>query len=220
VLAAIARRTRAWSGRAATAPALLGCAALVAGCGGSEQNAHEPNKTFAMQIVRASFPSQQAVARPATMEIAIHNSGEHAVPNVAVTVDSFNYRSSYPELAAAQRPVWAIEQGPGKVPSPPVQSEEVSKGGSAGTAYVNTWALGALPAGQTRTFTWRVVAVKAGTHVVHYTVGAGLAGRAKARASSGSLQGEFAVDIAGSPAKTHVNPATGRVESGAAPATP
>lgn len=216
----MARRTRAPRVRAGTAASLLGCAAVIAGCGGSQQTAHEPNKTFAMQIVHASFPAKQAVARPATMQIEVHNSGEHAVPNVAVTVDSFNYRSSYPELAAAERPVWAIEQGPGKVPSPPVQSEEVSKGGSAGTAYVNTWALGPLAAGQTRTFTWQVVAVKAGTHVVHYSVGAGLAGRSKSRASSGSLQGEFAVNIAGSPATSHVNPSTGKVESGAAPAKP
>jgi hypothetical protein len=217
----MARRTRVPRRRAAAATSLAGCAALIAaGCGGSQQTAGEPNKTFAMQVVRASFPGKQAVARPATMEIEIRNSGEHAVPNVAVTLDSFNYRSSYPELAAAERPVWAIEQGPGRVPKPAVQSEEVSKGGSGGTAYVNTWALGPLAAGQTRTFTWRVVAVKAGTHVVHYSVGAGLAGRSKAQASSGSLQGQFAVDIAASPGRTHVNPATGKVESGAAPATP
>jgi hypothetical protein len=116
--------------------------------------------------------------------------------------------------------VWVVEQGPGLVANPPVQSEEVSKSGSAGTAYVNTWALGALPAGQTRTFNWRVVAVKPGSHVVHYSVVAGLAGRARAQASSGALQGHFAVAVASAPKSTHVNPSTGKVEVGSAPTTP
>ncbi|HEX3509808.1 MAG TPA: hypothetical protein VHT27_01790 [Solirubrobacteraceae bacterium] len=206
--------------RLAAAAMLISACGIAAGCGGSRQDAGEPSKTFEMEVLHASFPAKQAVARPATMAIEVKNSGAKAVPNVAVTVDSFNYHSSYAELASASRPVWAVEAAPGSVASPPVESEEVSKGGSAGTAYVNTWALGALPAGATRTFSWRVVAVKPGSRVVHYAVIAGLAGKARARASKGSLQGQFAVDIASAPAHLHVNPSTGKVETGSAPSTP
>src|SRR2546430_324334 len=61
------------------------------------------------------------------------------------TTPSFrSYVEKAPELAANKRPIWAIERGPGKAASPPVQSVDVSKPGSAQTAYVNTWALGAL----------------------------------------------------------------------------
>lgn len=206
-------------GHRACAAAFAGvCATLLAaGCGGARQDAHEPGKTFDMRVLAASFPAKQAISKPTTMRIVVHNTGEHAVPNVAVTVDSFNYASQYKELAANKRPVWVVEQGPGTNAKPPVESQEVSQPGNAQTAYVNTWALGSLAAGQTRTFRWVVVPVKAGTHVVHYSVVAGLAGRARARASQGALAGQFEVQVAAKPRSRHVNPETGKVVPGPAP---
>jgi hypothetical protein len=197
-------------------------AVLAAGCGGgSRQDAGEPAGTFAMKVVRASFPTAQSIARPASFELEVRNTGARAVPNVAVTVDSFDYSSHYPGLAADKRPVWVIERGPGAIAKPPVNTQEVSVPGGGQTAYVNTWALGALAPGKTRSFTWRVVPVKAGAYTVHYTVAAGLAGKANARLASGTpLQGQFAVDIAPAPSLKHVNPATGRVESGELPTSP
>jgi hypothetical protein len=134
---------------------------------------------------------------------------------VAITVDSFNYKSNYPGLADNRRPIWAIEQGPGVNAKPPVESEEVSQPGSGQTAYLNTWALGALPAGKTRTFVWKVIPVKPGAHTVTYAVNAGLAGKAKARlAGGGPATGKLTVNIAGSPPVTHVDPKTGKVVTG------
>lgn len=192
----------------------------LAGCGGgSRQDAGEPAGAFAMQVLHASFPTAQSIARQAQLVLPVRNTGTRTVPNVAVTIDSFDYTSNYPELAADKRPVWVIERGPGAVASPPVESEQISPPGGGQTAYVNTWALGALAPGATRTFVWRVVPVKAGAYTVHYTVAAGLAGKAKAQLSSGGpVQGQFAVDIAPAPKVTHVNPNTGRVEVGAYPA--
>ncbi|MGO9320904.1 MAG: hypothetical protein ACLQBY_08915 [Solirubrobacteraceae bacterium] len=197
-------------------------ALLLAGCGGgTRQDAGEPAGTFAMQVVHPSFPAAQSIARQTRLVLPVRNTGTHTVPNVAVTIDSFDYTSDYPQLAADKRPVWAIERGPGAIASPPVESEEISPPGGGQTAYVNTWALGALAPGKTRTFTWRVVPVKAGTYTVHYTIAAGLSGKAKARLGSGGLvQGQFAVDIAPAPKLTHVNPATGRVEAGQFPSSP
>jgi hypothetical protein len=184
-------------------------------------DAGERAGTYAMKIVHASFPTTQSISSPTSFELEVQNSGTRTVPNVAVTVNSFNYASNYPELAANKRPVWVIERGPGAIASPPVNTQEVSMPGGGQTAYVNTWALGALAPGKTRTFVWHVVPVKAGAHTVHYSVAAGLAGKAKARLASGApVEGQFAVDIAPAPALTHVNPATGRVEVGQFPATP
>ncbi len=198
------------------------CATLFAGCGsGAKQDAGEPAGTFAMKVVHASFPTAQSIARQTKFELRVSNTGTRTVPDVAVTIDSFDYASNYPNLAADKRPVWAIERGPGAIAAPPVESEEISPPGGGQTAYVNTWALGALAPEETRTFIWRVVPVKAGSYTVHYTVAAGLAGKAKARlAAGGPVQGQFAVDIAPSPGLTHVNPSTGRVEAGQFPATP
>ncbi len=221
---AVPHRARGVPRRAPRASALAaaGCALLVAGCGsGTRQDAGEPAGTFAMQVLHASFPAAQSIARQTRFVLPVRNTGTRTVPNVAVTIDSFDYTSNYPELAADKRPVWVIERGPGAIASPPVETDQVSPPGGGQTAYVNTWALGALAPGATRTFIWRVVPVKAGTYTVHYTVAAGLAGKAKARLSSGGpVQGQFAVDIAPAPKLTHVNPNTGRVEVGQYPATP
>jgi hypothetical protein len=195
---------------------------LAAGCGGGARlDAGERAGTYAMKIVHASFPTSQSIARQTRFELEVQNSGTRTVPNVAVTVDSFNYASNYPELAADKRPVWVIERGPGAIASPPVNTQEVSVPGGGQTAYVNTWALGALAPGKTRTFIWHVVPVKAGDHTVRYSVAAGLAGKSKARLASGApVEGQFAVDIASAPKLTHVNPATGHIEVGQFPATP
>jgi hypothetical protein len=102
-----------------------------------------------------------------------------------------------------------------------VESQEVSVPGGGQTAYLNTWALGPLPAGRTQTFTWRVVPVKPGVHTVHYAVAAGLAGNAKARLTAGgAVHGQFKVSIAAAPPTTHVDPSTGRVVPGAYPSVP
>src|SRR5208283_3516471 len=195
--------------------AVLGAGALLSACGsGSPQTAGEPKGTYEMKVLHASFPQSQAVARPATMELAVQNTGTTAVPRITVSIKSFNYKSTYPHLADPKRPIWAIERGPGAKAEPPVETEEVSVAGSAQTNYVSTWSLGSLPAGQTRTFIWKVVPVKPGAQNISYRFGAGLAGNAKAVASSGSLEGSFAVFIAPAPPKTHVNPTTGQIEPG------
>ncbi len=195
---------------------------MLAGCGGGgRQDAKESAGTFAMQVLHPSFPSAQSIARETRLVLPVRNAGTHTVPNVAVTIDSFDYTSNYADLAADKRPVWAIEQGPGAVAKRPVESEEISSPGGGQTAYVNTWALGALAPGKTRTFVWRVVPVKAGSYTVHYTIAAGLSGKAKARLSSGGLvQGQFTADIAPAPKLAHVNPDTGRVEPGEFPSSP
>jgi hypothetical protein len=191
------------------------------GCGGTRVDASEPKGQFDVEIVHATFPTKQSIARPATLTIAVRNSGSKTIPDVAVTVDSFNYILNHPELAANKRPVWAIERGPGARANPPVQSVEVSQPGSGQTAYVNTWALGPLAAGATRTFSWHVVAVKPGAHTVRFAVAAGLSGKAKARlASGGPAQGHFDVEIAAAPPLTYVDPNTGKVRTGKAPKTP
>ena len=199
--------------------AAAAASALLTGCGGgTRQDASERGGSFQLKVVNASFPVQQVIARPTKLELQVRNTGTHTVANVAVTVDSFNYTSNYPKLAADKRPIWAIEQGPGAIASPPVQSQEVSVPGGGQTAYVNTWALGALAPGQTQTFAWHVMPLKPGMHTVSYTVDAGLAGKAKAvLASGGPVKGHFTVDISSAPPAMHVDPSTGRIVPGASP---
>ncbi len=191
---------------------------LAAGCGGTRQDAHEPTGFFPIRVLRASFPADQSIARHTAMVLRVRNIGHQTVPNVAVTIDSFAYTSNYPELSVNKRPIWVLEEGPGAIPKRPAESETVSPPGGGQTAYVNTWALGALAPGRTRTFVWHVVPVKGGVHVVHYTVAAGLAGKSRAQFARGARPtGHFVVDIAPVPPPTHVDPETGQVVPGAYP---
>jgi hypothetical protein len=198
-------------------------ALLAAGCGGgSPQTQGEPSGNFPIRVVHASFPLAQAVSRPANLTLAVRNVGTSTAPNVAITVNSFEYMSNYPNLADPKRPTWVIEQGPGPIANPPVETQEVSQPGGGVTAYVNTWALGPLAPGAVRVFTWHVVPVKTGLQVVRYVVAAGLAGKAKAvrPVVGGPVKGAFLVHIGTEPPPTHVDPSTGKVVPGPAPQTP
>jgi hypothetical protein len=204
---------------------LAACAAsvalLVAGCGESERDAKEPKGSYAVEVVRASFPRRQAVARDTRMELVVRNAGSQTIPNVAVTVDSFYYRSDYPRLAVSKRPVWIVNTGPGAVANPPVESEQVNPHGGGETAFVNTWALGPLPAGRRASFLWHVTPVKSGRRTVDYTVAAGLDGKSVAQlADGGSPTGKLVAKIAPLPPRTHVNPETGQIAAGPHLASP
>jgi hypothetical protein len=200
--------------------ALAVLAAGLAGCGGTRQDAGEPSGRYAVEVVHASFPAKQSVAKRELFALVVRNSGLTTAPNVAVTVDSFSYHSSFPELASRKRPIWVVEQGPGKTASPPVESQEVAQPGSGQTAYVSTWALGPLPPHSARLFKWLVVPVKPGIFSIHYRVAPGLAGKAQARPTlrNGGTAGRFFVAIAGKPANTYVDPTTGKVVVGTYPA--
>ncbi|MHB1538272.1 MAG: hypothetical protein ACYCUM_03380 [Solirubrobacteraceae bacterium] len=194
-----------------------GCATLVAGCGESRQDAGEPRGRYEVQVARASFSRPEAIARPATLTIAVRNTGEKPLPDVAVTVDSLSYEASEPaELADRERPTWVIDTGPGPVAKPPVETTEVNPPGGAQTAFVHTWALGRLEPHATKVFRWKLTPVRAGTHTVHYEVSAGLYGKARAVTASGSsARGTLIVAVAGRPPATHVNAETGAVAEGA-----
>jgi hypothetical protein len=199
------------------------CSALVlSGCGGGSEQTHgEAKRSYKMRISAATFPAKQSISKPVQLRVKVHNEESRAVPNVAITVDSFSYVEKYPELAASNRPVWVVERGPGAIPARPVQSQAVSPPGGGQTAYINTWALGPLSAKATRTFTWTVVPVKSGSHDVHLTLVAGLAGNARATlARGGAVTRSFAAKIAALPPSRHVDPETGRVVEGTFSAIP
>jgi hypothetical protein len=191
---------------------------LVSGCGGAERNAREAKGAYKVEVLRARFPARQAIAHDTRLAMIVRNAGAQTIPNVAVTIDSFSYASTYPHLASSKRPVWIVNTGPGVVPARPVQSEEVNPPGGGETAFVNTWALGALGPGASKRFVWRVTPVKAGLHRVRYAVSAGLDGRSLARLAGGGLAaGSFVAKVAPAPAPTHVNPETGRIVTGRPP---
>ncbi|HEV2999975.1 MAG TPA: hypothetical protein VGW75_04470 [Solirubrobacteraceae bacterium] len=180
----------------ATAFFALG-AALAAGCGGGErQDADEPRGNWTVDVVQASFPTEQRLAEQVALRLRVRNADSKPIPNLAVTVDGFSRRSEQAGLADPSRPVWVIDDGP--------------RGGT--TAYTNTWALGRVKAGEVKEFVWHVTPVKAGRFEVKYRVAAGLDGRAKAVLAGGRRPaGSFAVAVSRKPDDARVDPDTGQV---------
>jgi hypothetical protein len=176
-------RSRALSSRALVI-SVLASAVAVAGCGGGgpRQDANEPSGNFKVQVLQARFPIKQSLAKRSTMVITVKNVDSKTIPNIAVTVKSFDQTKNDPNLADPRRPQFIVNEGP--------------RGGD--TAYVGTSALGELKPGETKTFKWDVTAVVAGKYSLKYAIAAGLNGKAKAILASGAAPaGEFKGVISG-----------------------
>jgi hypothetical protein len=189
--------------RSLTPLLVVGVAALIAGCGGGTQAEDEPAGTYQVEITRAEFPKRQHIGAKEEFALTVRNTGDQAVPVVSVSVDGFVSPSAQTGLSDRSRPVWVVDDGP--------------LGGDS--AYVETWTLGRLDRGASRTFTWRVVPVVAGDRTVRYRVSAGLHGEAKATlADDAAPEGTIDVSVAQAPATTRVDPESGDVlRSGEAP---
>jgi hypothetical protein len=184
---------------------------LIAGCGGGpRQDADEPSGSYKLEVAAAKFPASQSIAQNSLMVVTVRNDDTKAAPNVAVTVETdpskagqgtvaFGQRVNDSRLSDNDRPVWIVNEGP--------------PGGDS--AATNTWALGRLGAGETKTFTWKVTAVEPGSYTLRYRISPGLAGKAKL-ASGGRTDGLFKVTIEDKPVPARVDD-DGNVVRGEAP---
>jgi hypothetical protein len=193
--------------RGATAAAAAVAVAL-AGCGGSSAPTPEQSATYQVAIPLKAFPARQSLAERVELQLAVRNTGSQTIPNVAATleagggpdgtaVQAFGAHVDGKGLASHSRPVWIVDDGPL----------------SGDTAYANTWALGAIRPHRTRTFTWRVVPVRAGRYTLHWRLTGSTTGRSQLRLSDGgAADGSFTVDVSGKPAQVRVTP-SGKIVS-------
>jgi hypothetical protein len=175
-------------------PALLLCAALAAAigaCGGAEaQDENEPSGTWKVDVISASFPGRQHLAQRSTLRIAVKNADSRPIPNLAVTVDGFHTRIDSPRVSDRRRPIWVIDEAP---------DNSIS-------SYTNTWSVGEVDPGDTRTLDWKVSAVRPGAYLLRWRVSAGVDGNAKARLPDGTVpKGSFNVRVADEPRPARVD---------------
>jgi hypothetical protein len=207
-------------------------AAGVASCGGSRQDANEPEGDFPVSIVSADFPSRQKLAENTNLTLAVANTGDQTIPNLAITIfttsnastgesttttgaTSTGTTSTSEELPTAQGSfsVRSAQEGLA-IPFRPVWILESGypklEGGTAPAgaeaAQTDTYAFGELAPNATKRIIWNVTPVQGGTYTVHYRVAAGLQGKAKAVTADGSVpEGEFVVRISTAPPQTRVD---------------
>jgi hypothetical protein len=178
---------------------------MVAGCGGAErQDADEPEGEFAVEVVRATFPERQKLAQRSDLVIGLRNAGNRTIPNIAVTVDGFNYRKNDPELADRERPRFVVNGVPVEIGGFPDARDATPRG--CGTAYVDTWACGPLRPGAERILRWSVTAVQAGPFRIDWRVAAGLDGKARAVGVDGgeAPSGSFAGSVSSAAPQTRI----------------
>ena len=131
---------------------------LATGCGESQQNSSEKSDEYRVDVVTPRSPASSTSRGRRSSRSRSATPASETVPSPAISIRSFTYRSSFPELADPLRPVWVVEKGPGPgATKPPVSTQEVSQPGGGQTAYVSTWTLGPLKSGAQQTFTWEVV---------------------------------------------------------------
>ena len=168
---------RGWSVAAA-------CLLAIAGCGGGErQDENEPEGNFAVEVVEAKFPQDQKLAKSSNLVVTVRNAGQETIPNIAMTVNGLDRRTTEPDVADPNRPVFALNGVQVEIAGFPEAKDASPRG--CDTAYVNTWACGPLKPNEQKTFRWSVTAVKAGDFKVAWRVAAGLDGKAKAVAAGG-----------------------------------
>ena len=203
----------------------------VASCGGSRQDANEPEGNFPVSIVSADFPSKQQLAENTNLTLSVENSGNQTIPDLAITIftssnasttestttgtTSTGTTSTSTDLPTSQGSFSVRSEQQGlAIPFRPVWILEAGypklagQTASAGAeaAQTDTYAFGELRAHETRSMVWNVTPVQPGTYTVHYRVAAGLEGKAKAVTADGSVpEGEFVVRISNAAPQTRVD---------------
>src|SRR3954468_23194376 len=172
-------------------------AVLAAGCGGgARQDADERAGELKVEIVPPSLPKPQHIGEPVQLKVRVRNADDQTLRNVAVTVQTkpeagdaaiaFGQHADDPALADSGRPIWVLDEGP--------------VGGDV--ANVNTWSAGTLGPSESKELVWKLVASKAGSYTIDYSVSPGLNGRAKA--AEGDTSGSLNVTIDDEPVPARV----------------
>jgi hypothetical protein len=203
------RRTRRTRSGGSLAIGILVLAVALPACGGGggeRQDEAEPSGEFPVRVVSSNFPARQRLAQTSLLRIGVENSGEEAVPALAITismdknaVQPFSTVDPQPGLATPDRPVWVLEN---EYPRLAGQSSPAG----AQTANDKTFDFGRLDPGETLEAVWKVTPVRAGVYTVDYQVDAGLHGKARAVDAGGRPPtGSFKVVISSEPPETRVN---------------
>ena len=166
-------------------------------CGGeNRRDAGTRDRTYSVDVQRASFQPRQRLAQRNALVLWVRNTGEEAIPNLAVTVRGFADRSGGPREADLGRDLWIVDREP--------------RGTT--TSVEDTWTAGRLAPGRTAELRWEVTPVVAGTHELTYEIAPATAGGGRVELESGGrARGSLTVRVSATPSRARVDPRTGTV---------
>lgn len=133
----------------------------------------------------ATFPAKQQVANQQTLKVTVRNEeASRTIPDVAVVIRGLQRKlpagdNGNGKIADRRRPIWIVDEPP--------------SGGQ--TAISNTWALGPLPAGEERSFSWKLTPTLAGEHEIVWSVAGDLVEDGPVEATGGDADGTFDVTV-------------------------
>lgn len=178
------RRPTRPASTAVSALAVAACAIGLGACGGDDEITDASGgQPFAVSA-NASFDDSQRLSNVETLRITVRNADTRTIPDAAVVLEGLNrvipaQDNGAGRVADPRRPIWVVDAPP--------------KGGT--TAYVQTWALGELAPGASKTFTWQLTPVVAGRHTLRWRTAAALDENGPVRASGGPSSGSFDVTV-------------------------
>lgn len=173
--------------RASMVLATAGLAFALPACGNTDPVAVDgsdgtPYKVSAV----ADFATKQKVANQETLKITVRNEeASRTIPDVAVVVRGLQFKlpagdNGNGKITDRNRPIWIVDAPPAGGP----------------TAFSDTWALGPLPAGEERTFTWKLTPTIAGDHEITWSVAGDLVKDGPVEATGGDADGSIDVAVA------------------------
>jgi hypothetical protein len=185
----------------ATGGLAMALALFAAGCGeGASSNGDDAAGDYLLKVTSAEFPTKQELGQTSLLRLGLRNTGRKTVPALSVSFTiagrkgrasnlPFGIHDPQPELAQPDRPVWILAEHYPKFAGS-------SEPGGAEGSNAKTFDFGPLKPGTTANVLWKLSAVKSGSYVLTYTVGAGLMSASKATTAGGSTPGgSFTVRI-------------------------
>lgn len=174
-------------GRSSLVAVALSATVFAVGCGDDESTGE--NTKVNLQLVSATFPERQELAKQATMSIVVRNPGDEPVEMVTATVSpggtgetgsAFQAPVGGVDASDSSRPIWIVDEAP-------------LNGVTADSAVTR---LGPVEAGKTVAFKWKVTPVRTGKHPIRWAIGADLKGEKTVIDDAGEpIEGRFDVEI-------------------------
>ena len=151
---------------AALALICLALGLLLAGCGGTRQDANAPSGTWKVNVVW-TFPARQPLGTPVKFTLHVHNADSRTIPQLILTVNGLQTNVYQPGAASTVRPIW--------LPDDVKFAETTPYNSKLATSYN----LGPLAAGVTKTYSIPLTPLRRGTHIVGYSLAPDLFGDGK-----------------------------------------